>query len=505
MNGKKKITNRTIVLTAVIGSIFVMAMITANTLWSSNQTGIVTDEAVSEVSSFYLEAMADRRSKTITNLINSNFDQMEKAVELIKGEEINSQDDLRHNIGIVKSLLNLNRFALVDKDDIVYTQYTTYTGRSRHPFLADEKLSDRMISTVSIYGSSKQLCLAIPTPDLTLMGKSFKVCFVQLDIQEIVDLLAFDDQGRTHFALYTKDGVNLSDTELGPVILKHNFFDVLQNIVTEDTWEENYENFANGRDGSITFDVGRSEETLCYVPIQDTGWEMAVLIRDSVIRDKISYISDRNIKNSRNQIIFTMVSVLSLATVLLFQLKRFSDDMLEEEKEASRTFKDMANTDSLTGIRNKHSYTENEKIINRQIQAGEIQNIGVVIGDINGLKYVNDTYGHAAGDQLIKDACSLICEYFKQGAVFRIGGDEFAVILQGKGYDSMLEVIDELNSKVEDNIKENSVVVSIGYSVLKQGDRHLKDVFERADKMMYERKNELKTMGAKTRLNSSDK
>ncbi len=505
MNSKKKITNRTIVLTAVIGSIVVMAMITANTLWSSKQTGIATDEAVSEVSSFYLEAMADRRARTITNLINSNYEQMEKAVELIKGEQIGSQDELRHNIGLVKSLLNLNRFALVDEDDIVYTQYTTYTGRSRHSFLADEQLNGRMISTVSIYGSSKQLCLAIPTPDLTLMGKPFKACFVQLDIQDIVELLAFDDRGRTHFALYTKDGVNLSDTELGPVILKHNFFDVLKNIVTEDVCEEHHENFENGRDGSITFDVGRSEETLCYVPIQDTGWEMAVLIRDSVIRDKISYISDRNIKNSRNQIIFAMVSVLSLSSVLLFQLKRFSNEMLEEERETSRTFKDMANTDSLTGIRNKHAYTENEKIINRQIQAGDIQNVGIVIGDINGLKHVNDTFGHAAGDKLIKDACSLICEYFKQGAVFRIGGDEFTIILQGKGYESMLEVIDELNRKVEDNIKEDSVVVSIGYSVLEQGDKHLKDVFERADKMMYERKKELKAMGAKTRPDSNDK
>jgi diguanylate cyclase (GGDEF)-like protein len=128
-----------------------------------------------------------------------------------------------------------------------------------------------------------------------------------------------------------------------------------------------------------------------------------------------------------------------------------------------------------------------------------------VIGDINGLKYANDTQGHAAGDRLIKDACALICEYFKQGAVFRIGGDEFAVILQGKGYDSMQEVIDELNRKVEENIKENTVVVSIGYSVLKEGDRQLKDVFERADKMMYERKKELKAMGAQTRMSGSDK
>ena len=86
MKENKKITNKTIVLTAVIGSMLVVAMVTANTLWASKQTAAATDEAVSAVSSFYLEAMADRRAQTITNLIDSNFDQMEKAVEMIKGE-----------------------------------------------------------------------------------------------------------------------------------------------------------------------------------------------------------------------------------------------------------------------------------------------------------------------------------------------------------------------------------------------------------------------------------
>jgi diguanylate cyclase (GGDEF)-like protein len=93
----------------------------------------------------------------------------------------------------------------------------------------------------------------------------------------------------------------------------------------------------------------------------------------------------------------------------------------------------------------------------------------------------------------------MICQHFKQGAVFRIGGDEFAVLLQGQGYESMQEVIDGFNKKVEENIKEDEVVVSIGYSVLTQEDHQLRDVFERADTMMYERKKELKAMGAKTR------
>ena len=97
---------------------------------------------------------------------------------------------------------------------------------------------------------------------------------------------------------------------------------------------------------------------------------------------------------------------------------------------------------------------------------------------------------------MIKDACALICEYFTHGAVFRVGGDEFVIVLQGKGYDTMAEVISELNRKVEENIKDNAVVISIGYSVLNQEDRQLRDVFERADQMMYERKKELKSMGA---------
>jgi PleD family two-component response regulator len=63
----------------------------------------------------------------------------------------------------------------------------------------------------------------------------------------------------------------------------------------------------------------------------------------------------------------------------------------------------------------------------------------------------------------------------------------------------MTEVISKLNRKIEANIEENAVVVSIGYSVLEREDQRLRDVFERADQMMYKRKKELKAMGAQTR------
>ena len=134
---KKNISNRTFVITAAIGSALITVILILNTLWASRQTIKATDEAVSAVSSFYLNAMANRRARTITNLINNNFDQMEKAVDVIRDEEIETQEELRSSIGMIKSLLALSRFALVDEDNVVYTQYTTYTGGSRHEFLAE--------------------------------------------------------------------------------------------------------------------------------------------------------------------------------------------------------------------------------------------------------------------------------------------------------------------------------------------------------------------------------
>ncbi len=498
MMKKRKITGKTFAVTAAVGSILITVMLIINTIWASRQTVVATDQAVSAVSSFYLEAMADRRAKTITNLINNNFDHMEKALSIIDDEGIESQDELRITIGKIKSLLSLSRFALVDEDDIVYTQYTTYTGGSRHEFLSEEKMDERVISTVFLYGSSKELCLAVPT-DRRIMGKPFKACFVQIDIKDIVDLLAFDDKERTHFGLYSKNGENLSSTELGTAIGGQNLFEATKGAVSEEEWNGLCDDFVNEREGSLTFDVDGAEETLFYTPIPGTGWETVVLIRESVIRDQIREISDNNLRISRYQIIFTLMIVLIFAAILLLQLRRIARDKLEAEKENSRAFRNLANTDSMTGVRNKHAYMEAEASINYKIREEGMDHLAVVVCDINGLKYVNDTKGHAAGDKLIKDASVMICEAFTHGAVYRIGGDEFVVLLRGKGYDTMMEVIPDLNRRVEENIRKESVVISIGYSSLKPEDEQLHDVFERADQMMYERKKELKGMGAKTR------
>lgn len=101
-------------------------------------------------------------------------------------------------------------------------------------------------------------------------------------------------------------------------------------------------------------------------------------------------------------------------------------------KEKITKARTMTDIDPLTGIKNKHAYAQWEENINGRIKEGDQNPFAVVVCDINNLKIVNDMYGHNEGDACIKNACARICGVFSHSPVFRIGGDEFVVILSGE-------------------------------------------------------------------------
>ena len=173
------------------------------------------------------------------------------------------------------------------------------------------------------------------------------------------------------------------------------------------------------------------------------------------------------------------------------------EDKANEERDRART---IAFRDALTGVKSKIAYVEQEEIINQLIKNGEAESFGIIVCDVNGLKHINDTCGHKAGDEYIQKACHLLCEYFKHSPVFRIGGDEFVVLLEGHDYEERDSILKDINIQIEKNIGTCEVVASLGLSeYYPEGDRSIHDVFKRADELMYERKQQLKSMGAVTR------
>ena len=167
----------------------------------------------------------------------------------------------------------------------------------------------------------------------------------------------------------------------------------------------------------------------------------------------------------------------------------------KEHLEALSLANEMARRDELTRTKNKTAYHETEKELQKRMEEGE-ERFGLVLCDINDLKIINDTEGHSAGDEYIKSACALICRTFLHCPVFRVGGDEFVVLLQDQDYENRKELISALQRQVEENIRlGEGVIVASGLATYDPKiDETVEDVFNRADTEMYADKTHLKEL-----------
>ena len=174
------------------------------------------------------------------------------------------------------------------------------------------------------------------------------------------------------------------------------------------------------------------------------------------------------------------------------------DDEVKKEKQhlkALNTEKELARRDELTGIKNKTAYNELEKSVQSNIDNGmDYLPFGLVVCDTNDLKKINDSQGHVAGDEYIKQSAKLLCNIFVHSPVFRIGGDEFVVFLRGDDYTNREALMKALQDQVWENQRlKSGPVLASGMADFTPGkDKQVSEIFDRADKAMYKNKRDLK-------------
>lgn len=156
----------------------------------------------------------------------------------------------------------------------------------------------------------------------------------------------------------------------------------------------------------------------------------------------------------------------------------------------------LAYRDALTGVKNKTAYQNAEHRLEEQMRQGRPE-FAIVVLDINDLKYVNDHFGHDFGDMLIMDACKLICKSFVHSPVYRVGGDEFAVILEGADYVNYLELLDNFQNAIQEyndaNHPNSFLSIARGIAIYNSEiDLVFSNVFKRADDAMYQNKADMK-------------
>lgn len=120
-------------------------------------------------------------------------------------------------------------------------------------------------------------------------------------------------------------------------------------------------------------------------------------------------------------------SVMLFLSAIIHYLKRMQED--EQKLAENRIYERLSLYDELTGLPNRRAFEK--QLSNIEKEADVLKDAVLIMLDLNGLKIINDQYGHNAGDDLLIAAARVLEEtYGKEGACYRIGGDEFGVILQ---------------------------------------------------------------------------
>ncbi|MBQ3303698.1 MAG: amino acid permease, partial [Clostridia bacterium] len=195
-----------------------------------------------------------------------------------------------------------------------------------------------------------------------------------------------------------------------------------------------------------------------------------------------------------------VVALITLSLYVLIGNFRLINERATTSELQLGVVREIASRDALTGVKSRHAYQEKERELDEQIGNHTAVDFGIVVCDLNGLKLINDEFGHKAGDERIRQASRVICELFSHSPVYRNGGDEFVVYLAGRDYEDREQLMQALHDRSVANIETGDVVVSGGLAVFdRNADARLRPVFDRADAAMYKEKQLLKGMGAKTR------
>lgn len=166
------------------------------------------------------------------------------------------------------------------------------------------------------------------------------------------------------------------------------------------------------------------------------------------------------------------------------KLVLFVGQDITEFKETERRLRYLSIHDQLTGLYNR-LYFEEEIA---RLEKGRIYPISTIMADLDGLKTVNDTNGHSAGDQLLVQAAAIFRSCFRgEDVVARIGGDEFAALLPGANARTAYKVIERINARLgeaSNSFNGKQISISIGMATTEKGGSLLESI-KTADMSMY--------------------
>lgn len=163
----------------------------------------------------------------------------------------------------------------------------------------------------------------------------------------------------------------------------------------------------------------------------------------------------------------------------------------EQLKKDLQTTTRIANRDSLTGVGSATAFRQKMNELDREMEKGVAPHFAIIECDLNDLKLKNDSSGHDAGDVYIKNCCKIFCDTFKHSPVYRVGGDEFVILLQDEDFQNRDVLFKTLRGS---GLQETDPSFASGMAIYdSEADRNSDEVLKRADTLMYANKKFIKS------------
>ena len=214
---------------------------------------------------------------------------------------------------------------------------------------------------------------------------------------------------------------------------------------------------------------------------------MAMIIL-SVGVDLISYQLYKVSKDTSSFAYFVYIMIVGI------QILRKTSREIELDKELS-IYKKLAYVDELTNSYNRMAYERDIESYDFSIKEDNNFSLAIIMFDLNNLKACNDYYGHQYGDKYIIMMSNIFKKAFKDKKQYRIGGDEFCVLMTDTSEDIIKEKLSYIDEKIKERKDEFDIDIgtAYGYAVYDSKlDKNLKDTRHRADIYMYEHKRLMK-------------
>ena len=329
--------NNHIALITIAGIIILAVILIGGTIQLGRSAHEDTVKAVRSVSLLYLDELAGRREQVVEDNLSDHINVMDIAIGLINDEDLSSLDNMRKYQRNMKHLFNLDRFAFVDSDGLVYTADEGVMDDIADYDFDPKTISGPEISVKDPDTPDKKVVIAVPTGDrnLYIEGKKLIACFMELDMDVMLKGASIKSRNSdsTFCNIYTSNGTALSNTVLGGLAVEDNLLEALEKAEFEPGHSAAgvRDDFKNGKAGVVSFTYDGIDETLSYVPVKGTDWLLTYLIRESVISERISGISKGIISRSLFQSLLTALVLGIMFSYIIVQNRKNAKLRIEKE------------------------------------------------------------------------------------------------------------------------------------------------------------------------------